>query len=288
MRRFALCLLATSVLGLGLGQDATAAPPRRPAPPPMPVIHDWTGFYAGAHVGWAWMQKDWGDTGSSCLGLFGSVGCASNLGSHSANALLGGGQVGVNFQKDIWVFGLEGQFSFSDLSGSHSRANSLTSADGFSTFTGTQTFASQVRDLGTLAARIAVATGATGDTLFFLKGGASFAHDDFALNMTGVGFCPRTRCSFPVASSGSLTGTQDRWGWMFGFGIERVLWERWSGKIEYDFLGLGTQNASLTGINCVTPFGGPQLCSPGSRVFSIDQNIQLIKIGINYHFGAMP
>jgi outer membrane immunogenic protein len=127
-----------------------------------------------------------------------------------------------------------------------------------------------------------------GDTLFFLKGGASFAHDEFSANLTGVGVCTHPTCSFPIATSGSLTGTQDRWGWMGGFGIEHMLWERWSVKIEYDYLGLGTQNVTLTGVACVTPLGGPQQCGPGSRVFAIDQNIQLIKAGINYHFGPAP
>jgi len=75
---------------------------------------------------------------------------------------------------------------------------------------------------------------------------------------------------------------------MGGFGIEHMLSQRWSVKIEYDYLGLGTQNVTLTGTACVTPFGGSQQCGPGSRVFAIDQNIQLIKAGINYHFGAAP
>ena len=234
------------------------------------------------------MQKSWSDTAADCLGVLGSVGCSPSLGSHSSTSFLGGAQAGFNWQRDNWVFGLEGQFSFSSLYGSHSTTNSLTSSDGFSTFTGTQSFSSRVPTFGTMAGRVGVVTGPMGDTLFFLKGGASFAHDEFAVGLNGVGFCPRLTCSFPVATSGSLTGTQDRWGWMGGIGIEHMLWERWSVKIEYDYLGLGTQNVTLTGTACVTPFGGSQQCGAGSRVFAIDQNIQLIKAGINYHFGPMP
>jgi outer membrane immunogenic protein len=59
---------------------------------PAGVVYDWTGFYLGAHVGFA--STD-GDSG-----------------------FIGGGQAGFNYQVGQWVFGVEGQMSGTSISNS--------------------------------------------------------------------------------------------------------------------------------------------------------------------------
>lgn len=71
--------------------DTIPAPAYRAAPP-VP-FYDWTGFYAGAHVGFG---SD-GDTG-----------------------FLGGGQAGFNYQVGQWVLGVEGQISATSIKDSFS------------------------------------------------------------------------------------------------------------------------------------------------------------------------
>lgn len=61
--------------------DAVRGPAYR-APPPIPLVYNWTGFYAGGHLG-----VGWADGGSS--------------------GFLGGGQVGFNYQINQWVLGVE-------------------------------------------------------------------------------------------------------------------------------------------------------------------------------------
>ena len=65
--------------------DAPRGPAYRPPPPPIP-FYNWTGFYAGAHLGVGWSDGD---------------------GSGNSSGFLGGGQVGFNYQINQWVLGLE-------------------------------------------------------------------------------------------------------------------------------------------------------------------------------------
>jgi outer membrane immunogenic protein len=273
LRRLALTLLTTSALSAGLTQAGSAAE--------IPYV--WSGFYVGGHVGYAWSDKSWSGLDPNCIPGIGTIGCASELGSHLASGVLGGGQIGVNWQKDILVYGIEAQFSFAGLKGSHSQASNLTSADGFSTFTGTNNFSTSVRDIGTIAARFGIAPASMDRTLFYVKGGLGFADDRFSLTTLGVCTSTRSCVSFPSGtSSGTFDGDQWRWGWMAGIGIEYALSMNWSVKGEFDYLGLGNKNVTLQGIIC-----NPG-CFPALHTVSIDQNIQLFKIGINYHFGGIP
>jgi opacity protein-like surface antigen len=75
----ATALISTSVI-------ANAADQRLPARSPLATIYDWTGFYAGGHVGGGWVGD--GDGG-----------------------FLGGGQVGYNIQMGPWVYGVEADAS---------------------------------------------------------------------------------------------------------------------------------------------------------------------------------
>ena len=74
----------------------------------------------------------------------------------------------------------------------------------------------------------------------------------------------------------SADGT--RWGWMVGVGLEYAVLGNWSAKIEYDYLGFGTQSITLVSVPGVTP---------PTRTFDVSQNISLVKAGINYRFGPM-
>ena len=59
-----------------------------------------------------------------------------------------------------------------------------------------------------------------------------------------------------------------------------MLAQNWSLKVEYNFLDLGTKDVALGGVGCIVASYG--------RTISIDQNIHLVKAGINFHFGEPP
>ena len=83
-----MSLVATALMSTSIVANVSNAAdiPRAPIRSPIATIYDWTGFYAGGHVGGGWV----GDGDSS---------------------FLGGGQVGFNFQSGPWVYGVEADAS---------------------------------------------------------------------------------------------------------------------------------------------------------------------------------
>ena len=64
---------------------------------------------------------------------------------------------------------------------------------------------------------------------------------------------------------------------MAGAGVEYGLAPNWSAKIEFDYLWLGTKSITYVSVPGVTP---------PTRTFDVEQDIALVKVGINYRFGA--
>jgi outer membrane immunogenic protein len=306
MRNRVLGLLAVSALGVGFVQASFAADLQKPTykapPPPVVLPYNWTGFYAGIHIGGARAREQWGDTSSDCIHLspvdgrlpdpttLPQVLCASDLRSHTDKGTLGGAQAGYNLQNGIWVFGIEGQFSFSNLKGNHGRTQIIPpQPPGLGQVEGIQQFATKVQDFGMIAARFGVVAGDRGNTLLFVKGGAAFADDrftaDYSATLGALGLANQS-------TSASLTHSGIRWGYVVGAGFEHMLDQNWSVKIEYDFLGLGKKNTTLAGtataddhtcFQCVGHYVGT-----ASRTIAIDQQIHLLMLGVNYHLGAQP
>jgi outer membrane immunogenic protein len=89
---FATAMLSPVVLAAGaVVSKAADAPPPRPYRVAPPLYYNWTGLYAGLHVG-----GGWSDLGAPIIG-------SANNGS----GVVAGGQVGYNYQVGQYVFGLE-------------------------------------------------------------------------------------------------------------------------------------------------------------------------------------
>src|SRR5262249_45480111 len=85
-----------SVSAVSEAPDVQRGPAYRPPPRPLP-FYTWTGFYVGAHVG------------------------AGGFDSGGGGGLIGGGQVGYNFQfNPQWVLGVEGDFAGTTIGSSGS------------------------------------------------------------------------------------------------------------------------------------------------------------------------
>jgi outer membrane immunogenic protein len=138
MRKF--FLVSSAIAALMIAAPAGAADLRvkaQPMPPPAPVF-SWTGFYVGGHIGAGWARKEWTDT-SACGNFEGiqfPIACSQNpsqstagyVGEHNAKGLLGGVQAGYNWQTGVIVWGIEAQYSWSDLKGDHQDTRSQVSA----------------------------------------------------------------------------------------------------------------------------------------------------------------
>src|SRR5258707_6204519 len=104
MKKFLLGTIGLVALGMAAPASAADLRPRPAAPPPyVAPIYDWSGFYIGGNGGWGQTRN--------CVD-FGTFpdGCRERSGG------LAGGQLGYRWQAGTWVFGLEGQGDWADLS----------------------------------------------------------------------------------------------------------------------------------------------------------------------------
>ncbi|WP_373681184.1 outer membrane protein, partial [Bradyrhizobium sp. MOS002] len=108
MKKF---LLGTvGVLALGMAVPASAADmPMKAAPAPyVAPIYNWTGFYIGGNGGWA--------QNHNCVDFLDAAGVAFASGCRDRSGGVIGGQLGYRWQSSQWVFGLEAQGDWADLS----------------------------------------------------------------------------------------------------------------------------------------------------------------------------
>jgi outer membrane immunogenic protein len=78
--------------------------------------------------------------------------------------------------------------------------------------------------------------------------------------------------------TGSATATQ--WGWTAGVGLEYAFSNHWSTFIEYDHIGLNNTAVAFPTVDFAAAG------AVGVPSFSIRQNIDMVKLGINYNFGG--
>jgi outer membrane immunogenic protein len=246
-----------ALAAMGFAQAADMQPIYKAQAPAPVAIYNWTGFYVGAHGGWAWTDKRWFLPGTG------------EVANYGANGALGGLQAGYNWQSGNWVLGAEAQASWSDIRKgvlwTDPEPAPWTDPDPAPVKGGrvvTARTGATVDYFGTIAARGGYAVN---NVLLFVKGGGAWTHDVYRA------FNANTANETLLASA---SGT--RWGWMVGAGIEYGFAPNWSAKVEFDYLDFGTQRIVLNAVPGVTP---------ATRAFDIAQTISLVKVGINYRFG---
>src|SRR5262245_52324814 len=116
--RSLLAALAFSGLATPVAQAADL--PYTKAPPMVPVpIWTWTGFYVGANVGWGFVDGDrFGvhDTAGGIVTAVGTPAFLGDFGNLDGDGVTVGGQIGYNWQIGGWVFGVEGDINWADIS----------------------------------------------------------------------------------------------------------------------------------------------------------------------------
>jgi outer membrane immunogenic protein len=233
----ALCAAGAAVAA-DLGPLAPPAAPAKAGPFAAP-LYDWTGFYIGGHLGAGWSTVTATDRiGGAFAPLAGSVDISSNAG------FLGGGQLGYNLQTGPWLFGIEGDFSYTDI---HGKTTTIAAPANVG-------LTSRLNWLGTVTGRIGYAWDRT---LLYAKAGVAFG--DFTLGIT-----PPTVAVFDSKDT--------RTGWTVGAGAEYALWDNWSIKAEYNYLDLGTRTVTAT-----SPAGAA--ITADAKVTE-----HMIKLGANYRF----
>jgi outer membrane immunogenic protein len=156
---------------------------------------------------------------------------------------VGGAQAGGNLQYGRLLLGVEGDFSYAGLNGSttDARGNAIGANTDWTS---------------TVAGRI----GAAFDRmLVYGKAGVAFARD---------------QSSFTDLAGNGARSVLMRSGWTAGIGLEHGINANWSAKVEYDYLGFGSQPLNFT-----TP-------TVPSYSTNASLNIQEIKAGVNFRFGG--
>ena len=225
------------------------------APPPSsnaPLVHDWSGFYAGGHLGYAWGSSNWTAPGAS-----GSLDLAQPVDTFAeTGSFFEGLQAGYNYMLPNRVLigaEIDASFpAFQNLAG--------ISIGGISNFTsptlGPVSYSETVLSSGTVRGRIGYATG---NWLFYATGGFAWSYDQLTLTQLA-------------------SGTTDmpflwRLGWAAGAGVEIPILPHWTARLEYLFTDYGTS--------------GVLFANAGQR-FNSDFSLQELRAGLNYQFGNDP
>lgn len=198
-------LLAAVIVVAGTG--AAFAEDRAPAA--TGAAHDWTGFYVGAHLGGARGRTHW-----NYLPLPGYEG------NPDPGGFLGGAQAGFDVQFGALVLGLEGQFSWSGISGSAE----VTNVPGYVAHT-------DIKSLATLTGRVGFSPWDRG--LIYVKAGRTWLKQDH--------FVFYDYATQPVK--------EKRSAFTIGGGYEHAFAGNWSAKIEYSYADFGTREINIVEFN---------------------------------------
>jgi outer membrane immunogenic protein len=206
-------VIMKKILGLALaGALSVAALPAvaadYPLKAPPPPLWTWTGFYVGVQAGAGWDHTRW------------TNGAGLTTGDIQGSGGVIGGTLGWNWQNGPWVFGIEGDLSWTNLNAVSAAAACVI------------TCTTRVDWLGTLRARLGHTNG---PLLFYITGGGAWAGEKNTLVAGGV----------------AQTVNDTASGWAAGAGLEGMLGGGWSLKGEYLYVALGSALA------CGLPVCGP-------------------------------
>jgi len=208
MKKVILRLLACGFL---ITPPAFAADMPVKAPPSASAPFNWTGFYAGIAGGLAWGRSQFIDADPTNLN--GLLGLPITREFDVSGGILGG-TVGYNWQLNNWVAGVEGDFSWVTKQGI---SNSIPP------FNTVGSNATREHWLGTGRARLGLVP--VDRRLFYITG--EFAAAGVEAIFKGN-----------IARDASLAQSQMRWGRTAGGGFEAALFQNWSFKLEYLYVGL--------------------------------------------------
>ena len=242
MKMFLLGTVGLVALGLAAPAVAADLPQRtyKAAPVMIAAVYDWSGFYIGANGGWGSSRNCWGFVNAA--GTVTADGCADRSGG------LIGGQVGYRWQAGQFVFGLEAQGDWANLSGSSA-----------SVLFAPNTLGTKTNGLGLFTGQIGYAMNAA---LLYVKGGAAVTSNSAYINN--------------AAGVGLYSASSTRWGGSLGVGFEYGFAPNWSAGIEYDHLWMGNANNSFS-----VPVG--VIAAAANR---ISQDVDMVTVRVNYRFGG--
>jgi outer membrane immunogenic protein len=171
--------------------------------------------------------------------------CGTELANFGADGFTGGAEVGFDYRAGNIVLGLEADILFMDISGQGEWTVKKTQ---------TRNITNEIEWIATVGPRLGLV--ADQNVLLYLEGGYAAISQSYS-HLSGNGKI--------------FEGSGTDGGWFFGGGMELALNSNWLVKFEYDALSFDNE-VSMSGDE------------PNPVVFDLDQQIQVVKLGLKYQF----
>jgi outer membrane immunogenic protein len=229
---------------------------KAPPPPPAPAF-SWTGFYIGGNMG-----GTLGDVPETfAIPLF----ATSLTETTHPNSVVGGGQIGYNYQVNQFLVGIEADIDARNATSSFS-CLVLSPTGCVTTASASQlTMTDQQNWFGTVRGRL----GFTWNRfLVYGTGGVAYGNVQHSLIENQVAITTLT-----------VTDSTTRTGWAAGGGIQWALDDHWSVGVEYLHVDLGSD--TLNTPNPAVVIGGVTF-NPSSATF-IDRS-DIVRVRLDYRF----
>jgi outer membrane immunogenic protein len=232
MKRLFVAGLAVTAL---LGGSANAADLTRPVlvyQPAAVAYFTWTGCYVGGNVGGVWANIAWNALGA-------------DLGSNTAAGLVGGAQGGCNYQVGSWVFGLVGDYDWTNID-----------SNGTNFLVAGLSEQTRIRSLASIAGRV------------------GYAWDRFLGYVKAGGATVERQYNFLFGAGTLATLDERRGGWSIGIGGEYAFLDWLTGFVEYDYYKLGPGGNMFACTACGL--------FASTVPFNVTTNINIFKVGLNF------
>lgn len=242
------------------------------------AAYRWAGLYIGGNVGYGWGKSKTDTT------LFNGLSDASVnfipvsffTARHESSAMnnwLGGAQIGYNWQKDNWVYGLEVDYQRTKQKGNPAAWSCPATVCGP---TGNPidgpidvSFRQTLKWFSTVRTRLGFAI--TPTVLAYATGGLALGVVDSRSVITGV------TGGGVIKTAGIVGSDKIRAGWTLGGGVETYLSGNWTAKIEYIYLDLGSNSfTNHLHANYI----------PVRANISSDMIDHIVRVGLNYRING--
>ncbi|MEM8957051.1 MAG: outer membrane beta-barrel protein [Pseudomonadota bacterium] len=201
----------------------------------------YAGCHAGVHAGGLWGQADDWTVKTPGGDFFGQ-----SLGSHSLSSGIGGIQAGCDIERDGFVLGLGGDYSWADASGSHP---SRLERGVF--------YSSRISGTGAVTAR----AGYRIDRILgYVRAGLAWQNDRYEAST--------------IITGPAFLANELRTGWNLGVGGEYSVTDRFGVFLEYDYRDYGDDTIGLT----------PLIPGLGPASVAIDSRTSVVRAGVNLRF----
>jgi opacity protein-like surface antigen/outer membrane protease len=224
--------------------------------PVGPAPYKWTGAYAGIHLGQATDDENVryrGDDATARAAI--AAGFVPTRQEVNSRGILGGVQVGYNWQMGTGLVGVEADISAASIAG----ANSTTPV-----FFANTTAERNVDWLGTLRTRAGFLVAPS--LLLYATGGLAFGRTELTHSVTDLIALCGLICA-KVQSSGTSAG------WTLGAGYEYAFASNMTWRTEYLFVDLGSRSALI-----MSP------ATTGAYRATTDFDMHIVRTAINFKF----